>query len=369
VTHCPRVSPPKRSRLRRPGSAEPGAGPGNPVTLRFLAHYLELSPASISLVLNQAPGAAAIPKATQDRILAAARRFHYRPNTLARSLRRQRTLTIGVLVPEISEGYAVLVLRGIEDRLLQEGYLYFVASHRHRDDLLDEYPKLLLDRSVEGLIAVDTPIVKPLPVPVVAVSGHLATRGVTNVTLNHDHAAAAALSHLQVLGHRRIAVIKGQVFSSDTSVRWRGIREAARRLGLSIDRRHTTQLEGDGPLPELGYQVTRNLLTRAPGFTALLAFNDLSAFGAIAAIQSAGLRVPQDVSVIGFDDIQSAASHNPPLTTVHQPLRRMGEIAAGTVVERITTGDRGPRVVTVEPQLIVRGSTAAPPTTLRPAAP
>jgi LacI family transcriptional regulator, galactose operon repressor len=330
------------------------------VTLRFLAHYLGLSPASISLVLNQAPGAAAIPKATQDRILAAARRFHYRPNTLARSLRRRRTLTIGVLVPEISEGYAVLVLRGVEDRLLQEGYLYFVASHRHRADLLDEYPKLLLDRSVEGLIAVDTPITAPLPVPVVAVSGHTSTRGVTNITLNHDHAAIAALSHLQLLGHRRIAVIKGQEFSSDTAARWRGIRTAARRLGLTIDRRHTGQLEGDSSLPELGYQVTRNLLTQSPGFTALFAFNDLCAFGAISALQNAGLRVPEEVSVIGFDDIQSAASHNPPLTTVRQPLSRMGGIAAETVVHRITTGDEAPRLVAVEPELVIRGSTAPP---------
>ena len=157
------------------------------------------------------------------------------------------------------------MLRGIEDRLLQEGFLYFVASHRHRRDLLDEYPRLLLDRAVEGLIAIDTPCERPLPVPVVAVSGHHHTPGVTNVILNHDRAATLALKHLQALGHRRIAVIKGQTFSSDTDIRWRAIRQAATRLGVTLDRQLVVQLEGDGPLPEAGYDITRQLLRTRPG--------------------------------------------------------------------------------------------------------
>jgi len=101
-------------------------------------------------VLNRAAGARAIPRATQERIVAAARRFHYRPDNLARSLRQKRSFTVGVMVPEISEGYASLVMSGIEDCLLQEGYLYFITSHRHRDDLIDEYPKLMLGRSEDG---------------------------------------------------------------------------------------------------------------------------------------------------------------------------------------------------------------------------
>ena len=344
---------------RRP-SGPPVSSESAPVTLRVLADHLGLSPASVSLVLNQAPGAAAIPRATQERIVAAARKFNYRPNTLARSLRRQRSFTIGVLVPEISEGYATLVLRGIEDRLLQEGFLYFVASHRHRRDLLDEYPRLLLDRAVEGLIAIDTPCQRALPVPVVAVSGRQNTPGVTNVILNHDRAATMALKHLQSLGHQRIAVIKGQTFSSDTDIRWRAIRKAATRLGVVLDRQLVVQLEGDGPLPEAGYDITRQLLRTRPGFTAIFAFNDLSAFGAIGALRDARLRVPDDVSVVGFDDILSASSHNPPLTTVRQPLRQMGEIAAETMVQRIAAGRaaKAPRLVHVEPELIVRASTA-----------
>ena len=333
--------------------------PGAPVTLKMLADHLGLSPATISVVVNRSPVARAIPRATQERILEAARRFNYRANSIARSLRAQRTFTVGVLVPEISEGYAAMVMGGIEDYLLQEGYLYFVASHRHRPDLIDEYPRLLLDRAVEGIIAVDTPCPRKLAVPVVAVSGHDATAGVTNIVLDHTHAARLALELLAKLGHRQIAVIKGQEFSSDTAARWTSICDTARALGLRIDPDLVVQLDGDLPSPELGYGVTRVLLSRNRPFTALFAFNDISAIGAMRALREAGRRVPEDVSVVGFDDIQSAAFQQPGLTTVRQPLRRMGELAAQIVLKRIASGGRRVHAkrITVEPELVIRGST------------
>ena len=187
---------------------------------RKLADYLGLSPATVSLVINRSSVADSIPQETKERIFAAARKFNYRPNFFARSLRTQRSFTIGVMVPEVSEGYAALVLSGIEDHLLQEGYFYFVASHRHRTDLIDEYPQLFLARSVDGLIAVDTPWHHDLRVPVVTVSGHNEVKGVTNIVLDHQRAAEVALKHLVGLKHRRVAFIKGQEFSSDTEVRW-----------------------------------------------------------------------------------------------------------------------------------------------------
>jgi DNA-binding LacI/PurR family transcriptional regulator len=335
-----------------------GAGAGARVTLRFLAEQLNLSPASVSLVLNRSPAASAIPRSTQERIRAAAERYHYRPNTVARSLRHRRRFTIGVLVPEISDGYASLVMGGIENHLLQEGYLYFVASHRHRPDLIDEYPRLLLARAVDGLIAVDTPCERPLAVPVVAVSGHKHTPGVTNIVVNHERAALLALEHLAALGHRRVAILKGQPFSSDSDARWRAIRQAARQLGLSIPREIVRQLQDDSPSPEVGYAVTRALLRERARFTALFAFNDISALGAIRALREAGLRVPDEVSVIGFDDIQSAAYQNPGLTTVRQPLREMGTLAARTVLRRVEDGDATyPKTISVDPELIVRGTT------------
>src|ERR1035438_4425203 len=226
-------------------------------------------------------------------------------------------------------------MSGVEDHLLQEGYFYFVASHRHRADLIDEYPRLFLERSVDGLIAVDTPWTLTPSVPVVTVSGHNQVKGVVNIVLDHKRAAEVALKHLLHLGHRQIAFIKGQEFSSDTHVRWTNIEEVAHQLGLQISPNLVAQLEGDSPSPQLGHKAAKKLLASRKPFTALFAFNDISAIGAIRAFREAGLRIPEDVSVVGFDDILSAAYQNPGLTTVRQPLREMGVIAAQCLLERI----------------------------------
>jgi len=331
-----------------------------PMSLKMLAEHVGLSPATVSLVINRSPAAKSIPHQTQERIRKAAHELNYRPNFMARSLRAQRSFTIGVVVPEISEGYAALVMSGIEDHLLQEGYIYLVVSHRHRRDLIEEYPRLLYQRSVEGLLAVDTPCDHDVPIPIVSVSGHREIPGVTNIALNHSRAAMLALEHLKNLGHAKIAFIKGQAFSSDTQTRWEAVRRGAHELGLEFNEKLTGQLQGESSSPELGYEVTRKLLGAGGPFTALFAFNDISAIGAICALREAGRRVPEDVSVVGFDDIQSAAFQNPALTTIRQPLRRMGALAAETLLERINAPSKKtyPKTISVEPELIVRGTTA-----------
>ena len=332
------------------------------MSLKKLAEHLGLSPATVSLVINRSHVADSIPQVTKDRIFAAVRKFKYRPNFFARSLRAQRSFTIGVIVPEVSDGYSTCVLSGVEDYLLQEGYFYFVASHRHRADLIDEYPRMLLERSVDGFIAVDTPWHLNLSVPVVTVSGHNNVKGVTNIVLNHQRAAEVALKHLFQLGHRQIAFIKGQEFSSDTAVRWTNIEHVARQLGLTIDPHLVTQLEGDSASPQLGYLATNKLLASGKAFSALFAFNDVSAMGAIRALCASGWRVPADVSVVGFDDIQSAAFQNPPLTTVRQPLREMGRAAAEILLKRINRpGSELHDQHTVEPELVVRETTCLAP--------
>jgi DNA-binding LacI/PurR family transcriptional regulator len=338
-----------------------------PLTLKELAERLGLSPATISLVINRSPVADSIPQDTKDRILAAVRKYKYRPSFFARSLRARRSLTVGVIVPEVSDGYSASVMSGIEDHLLQEGYFYFVVSHRHRADLIDEYPRLFLERSVDGLIAVDTPWTLSLSIPVVTVSGHNRVRGVTNIVLDHERAARLALEHLMQLGHRRIAFIKGQEFSSDTEVRWSTIEKVSDEMGLPITPSLVAQLQGDSPSPEPGYEATKKLLAARIPFTALFAFNDISAMGAIRALREAKLRIPQDVSIVGFDDIQSAQYQNPGLTTVRQPMREMGRLAAEILLRRIRRPDAGAKQpeLMVEPQLIVRGTTCAVTATVR----
>jgi DNA-binding LacI/PurR family transcriptional regulator len=347
---------PKKSKA---SSDATGRSASKPMSLKKLAEYLDLSPATVSLVINRSSVADSIPQTTKDRIFAAARKFRYRPNFFARSLRTQRSFTIGVIVPEVSDGYSASVMSGVENYLLQEGYFYFVASHRHRADLIDEYPRMFLERSVDGLIAVDTPWHLNLSVPVVTVSGHNDVKGVTNIVLNHLRAADVALKHLHHLGHRQIAFIKGQAFSSDTEERWSNIQRVAHQLGVKINPSLVTQLEGDSPSPQLGYKAIKKLLSTGEKFSALFAFNDISAMGAIRALHEAGLQVPKDVSVIGFDDIQSAAFQNPSLTTVRQPLREMGRIAAEILLKRINRpGSELHDKHVVEPELVIRETTA-----------
>jgi DNA-binding LacI/PurR family transcriptional regulator len=326
------------------------------VSLKFLAKYLDLSPATISVVLNDSPTAREITQQTKDRVLAAVKKFNYRPNVWARSLRQKRSFTIGILVHEISEGYGALLLNGIDDYLLREGYFYFVASHRRRADLLDEYPRMLMERSVEGFIVMDTQLKQSLPRPTVNISGHTKLAGVTNLVLDHHLAAKLALQHLVELGHRRIAFIKGHEFSSDAQVRWESILEVADHLHIEIRPELTVQLTVDTFSPMVGYPAVRELLSHTTKFTALFAYNDLSAIGAIRAIRESDLRIPEDISVVGFDDIHSAAFQNPSLTTVRQPLRKMGMTAARILVQRLN-GSKDPGEVLVKPELMVREST------------
>jgi DNA-binding LacI/PurR family transcriptional regulator len=330
-----------------------------PVSLKILADYLGLCPATVSVVLNNVPGRS-IPHETRERVRAAARKFNYQPSLLARSLRKQRTFTVGVLVPELSDGYHTLVMSGIGDHLMREGYFYFSAHHRHKPDLIEEYPRLLLGRGAEGIIAIDTLLEHQLSVPVVAVAGHKKINGVTNVVLDHRRAAELVIRHLYQLGHRRIAFMRGQPFSSDSDDRWRSIVAVAKDLRLEVSPELTIQLERDLTSPELGYPVVQQLLQHRKKFTALVSFNDIAAIGAIRALRDANLRVPEDVSVVGFDDIHVAAYHNPRLTTVRQPLHDMGETAARILLQRIQGFKDYPEDFAVAPELIIRETTAAP---------
>ena len=328
-----------------------------PVSLKILADYLGLCPATVSVVLNNVPGRS-IPAETRERVRAAARKFNYQPSLLARSLRKQRTFTVGVLVPELSDGYHTMVMSGIGDHLMREGYFYFSAHHRHKPDMIEEYPRLLLGRGAEGMIAIDTALVHELPVPVVAVAGHRKIPGVTNVSLDHKRAAELSLRHLYQLGHRQIAFMRGQPFSADSDDRWQSIVAVAKELGLEVHPELTIQLERDLTSPELGYPVVQELLRKGRRFTAIVSFNDIAAIGAIRALRDANLRVPEDISVMGFDDIQVAAYHNPRLTTIRQPLRDMGETAARILLQRMQGFKDYPEEFPVPPELIIRETTA-----------
>jgi DNA-binding LacI/PurR family transcriptional regulator len=343
----PKIPKPKKPRTRKSGV----------VTLRAVAEHVGLTPGTVSSVLNNAPSARSIPQSTKNRILQAARELNYRPNFFAQSLRKKRTYTIGVIVEEIGDAYGSGVISGVEQYLRSKNFFFLTVVHRHDPELLDRYAQILLERGVEGFIAVDMQLREAPPLPTVAVAGHKAFPGVTNIVLDHHHAARVALEHLLDLGHRKIAFMKGSRFSSDSEDRWNAIAEVAQELKIEVKPELTVQIDIDDPTPQLGYPFAKQLLERRVPFTALFAYNDLSAIGAIRAFQEEGLSVPKDVSVVGFDDIQGAAYNTPSLTTVRQPLIRMGTIAAQTLLERIESKKQDPREIAIEPELVVREST------------
>jgi LacI family transcriptional regulator, galactose operon repressor len=328
------------------------------VTLKAVAAHVGLSAGTVSAVLNDAPSAKHIPQDTRDRIIAAARKLDYRPNFFARSLRKRRTFTIGVIAHEIGDAYGSSVIAGIESGVRQKDYFFLTGIHRHERELFERYSRLLLQRGAEGIISVDFNLAHSLPVPAIAIPGHTDNDGVTNIVLDHRHAAELALRHLKELGHTRIAFFRGHAESADAHHRWNAVNEVAREIGLSVDSQLVVQIDSNDSTPNLGYPYGKQLLDRKRSFTALFAYNDISAIGAIRAFQEAGFRVPADISVVGFDDIPAAAFHFPSLTTVRQPLRRMGEIAAEMLIARIEGQRELPHEVAVQPEIVCRESTA-----------
>jgi DNA-binding LacI/PurR family transcriptional regulator len=331
------------------------------ITLKAVAQYVGLTPGTVSAVLNNAPSARSIPQETKNRIHAAAKQLNYRPNFFARTLRNKRTYTIGVIAEEIGDSYGSAVISGIEQHLRKSGYFFITVAHRHDAELLSRYSQILSERGVEGIITVDTRVQEGPALPTVAVAGHKKLKGITNIVLDHDRAAVLALNHLKNLHHERVAFMKGSPLSSDSEERWASICRVAAQVGVRIDPELTLQIDTEDATPMLGYPLVKQLLARKIPFTALFAYNDISAIGAIRALQEEGLRVPQDVSVMGFDDIPGAAFHMPSLTTVRQPLGRMGEVAAQSLLERIEDNKEFPAEIAVEPELVVRESTGPAP--------
>lgn len=327
------------------------------VTLKAVAKRLGLTPGTVSATLNNSPAAKSIPEHTKKRILAAAKELNYRPNFFARTLRVKRTYTIGVIAEEIGDAYGSQVISGIEKFLTAKNYFFLTVIHRHDPKLLQTYSQMLSERGVEGFITVDTSIQEEPSLPTVAVAGHKPIANVTNIVLDHKRAVRLALEHLKNLGHEQIAFIRGQAFSSDSEERWKAIQEVTTELEIEVRPELTVQLEADDSTAAVGYPVGKELLARKQKFTALFAYNDISALGATWAFKEAGLRVPEDVSVIGFDDIPGAALANPALTTVRQPLVQMGEIAAKTLVNQIEQCEPYLAEIAIEPEFVLRDST------------
>jgi LacI family transcriptional regulator len=225
---------------------------------------------------------------------------------------------------------------------------------------------------VDGFLLLNTPADQiAVPVPVVAISSHSAGENLTNIILDHHQAVEQALTHLHSLGHRRIAIMRGPRAIPDSEFRWEAIQQVAREMGIKLDPALVIRIDSAGwsmktgyhPMaPEIGYKPMQALLERTRDFSAIFCFNDIAAIGAIRALKDAGLSVPGDVSVVGFDDIQSAAYSTPSLTTVRQPLTEMGKRGAQVLLERIANREKEfPAEIVMMPELVVRESTGPAP--------
>ena len=344
------------------------------VTLRDVARACGFAVSTVSIVLSEAPLSQNVAVATRKHIRLTAQRLGYYPDAYARSLRRQKSQTVGILAYDLSDPFCLPAVRGMQEGLQQASYLPLLIDAQAQRELFDGYLQMILERRVEGVIVIASWVfeetnlladVEKNHVPVVIVGRDLTARGITSVLVDNEAGGALAMRHLLQLGHRKIAVIRGPEELFDSELRWAGIQRAAAEGGVSLDPGLVVQLPSlVDPTSgfEGGQQLSQQMLASGCKFTAVLAFDDLTALGVVRGLNIAGLRVPEDCSVLGFDDVMPAAVATPGLTTIRQPLKEMGLEAAKWMLESLERKVRqAPLLHTATPELIVRMSTSPAP--------
>ncbi len=340
------------------------------VNHKDVALHAGVSVATVSYVINDGPRA--VSSEARTRVEAAIAELGYYPNEVARSLRRQQSSTIGAIVPRLTNPVYAEIIRDLENVCSAEGYLVLLCNTERQPERERKFVQMLRAKQVDGVVitphAEPEKLIAPLlqaHIPVVVLEHDL--KGVHCIGIDELRGGLLATEHLIGLGHRRIGLLKHKPTSALSTRRSEGYAKALKQAGIKPER--TLIIECDGT-HEAGDHAMRRLLNLRDPPTAVVAHNDVLALGALHAIRTAGLRVPEDISVVGYDDIASAAYLEPPLTTVHSPKTQMGVLAAQTLMRLIRDAEPPkPVTVTLPVELIVRQSTAAPkraPVTARP---
>lgn len=291
------------------------------------------------------------------------RALGYRPNGIARSLVTKTTHTIGLLLPDITNPFFPSLVKGVQLLANERGYVVLLCSTLGDEKSDEEYLKLLRAKQVDGILAVGLVLhrrelerLAAGGLPFVSLDRNIDLPGVPLVQVNHRQSAVLATQHLLALGHRQIVHITGPLRLRVSQERLAGYQEALSRARVKPDRR--LRITGDFT-EDSGYRDIERLLAESVPFTAVFAANDLSAIGVIAALKRHGRRVPEDVSVVGFDDIHLAAYTSPPLTTIQQPTFEMGRRATEILIDAIEHGPKRdrPAKIVFDGKLIVRNST------------
>jgi DNA-binding LacI/PurR family transcriptional regulator len=343
------------------------------VTLSDIASACGYSVSTVSIVLSEAPLSQNVAASTREQIRKMARELGYHPDAYARSLRSQRSQTIAVLAYDLSDPFCIPIVHGIQAGLQPANYLPLLVDAQTRRKLFDSYLKMILERRAEGVIVIaswifeETNLLEDIEknrVPIVIVGRDLTNKNVSSLLVDNEAGGALAMRHLIELGHKHIAIIRGPKELFDTVPRWAGVRRAAKEAGIRVDRELVYQLPNlmDSTSGfEGGLRFSKEMLASKRSFTAVLAFDDLTALGVVRGLNDAGLNVPHDCSVVGFDDVLPAAVSTPGITTIRQPLREMGLLASEWTLEAInsrgSSAGRSPNLHKAPPQLVVRMST------------
>jgi LacI family transcriptional regulator len=330
-------------------------------TMREVAHLAEVSIQTVSDVVNERPG---ISEETRARVWAAVDQVGYRPFSIARSLRTRRTRTLAFLVPDIDDICMATMTSAAEDCAQSHGYNLVVFNSRSDHQREAAYMQVIIDRWIDGvmfassrgsLANVDT--LEDAGVPTVSVDRGPERPDRLSVTYNHRLAGRMAAEHLMDLGHTRIAHIGGPPDSRIARERCEGFRQAIAKRNLTPGA--CLALPGNWQC-ETGYQAMQQILAADVRPTAVFSCNDRMAFGAIRAAYEAGLKVPEDVSIIGLDDIEVAAYQIPPLTTIRQPFTEMGTLSTELLLNKLEGGPIAQPQIMLQPTLVLRRSTMPP---------
>jgi LacI family transcriptional regulator, repressor for deo operon, udp, cdd, tsx, nupC, and nupG len=323
-----------------------------------------VSTATVSRVLSQPD---VVAPATRRRVLQAVERLGYEPNASAKHLRTLRTGKLLVTVPDISNPFFALILQGIEETAARAGYAVLVGDTQHDDKREDRYASMLKRKEADGLIFLGHRLAKeaaglvrasaPRCAPVVNGCEFSPALGVPSVHIDNATAAAEAMDHLYRLGHRRIGIVTGPLVSPLSVDRLRG---ATARAKAERAERQLVVVNGDFSIAS-GVFAAERLLGRKDPPTAIFCFNDEMAIGVMEVARTRGVKMPDRLSLVGFDDIRFSRYLNPALTTIAQPMREIGEGTVKLLLEILSGATVGPESVTLPHQLVVRASTGPAP--------
>lgn len=344
------------------------------VTLSDIATACQLSVSTVSIVLSEAKRSSFVAESTRERVRKMAEKLGYHPDLYARSLRKRQSKTIGVLAYDTADPFCIPVARGIEHGLQKASYFSLLVNAQTQRTLFDEYLRMILERRAEGVIVIASWIfeetnlladIEKNHIPIVIVGRDMTEQRVPSILVDNYRGGSMLVEHLASLGHREIAVIRGPVEMFDSEPRWKGIEAAAKRLKININSKlvfRLPSLSDSLSSFESGIRIAQELLAQREKFTAVLAFDDLTALGVVRGLTEAGLRIPEDCSVTGFDDILPAHVATPGITTIRQPLENMGLLATDCILAALTGKSVAKqsefKLHILEPELVVRASTA-----------